>query len=55
MKIIFLIFCFHFLIYASETTKIKVQFKWLDQFEFAGFYAAKELGYYKDVGIDVNI
>ncbi|WP_368028913.1 ABC transporter substrate-binding protein [Arcobacter sp. s6] len=28
---------------------------WLDQFEFAGFYAAKEKGFYKDVGLDVEI
>lgn len=27
---------------------------WLDQFEFAGFYAAKEKGFYKDVGLDVE-
>ena len=27
---------------------------WLDQFEFAGFYAAREKGFYKDVGLDVE-
>ena len=28
---------------------------WLDQFEFAGFYAAKEKGFYKEFGLDVQI
>ena len=28
---------------------------WLDQFEFAGFYVAKEKGFYKDVGLDVEL
>ena len=28
---------------------------WLNQFEFAGYYVAKEKGFYKDVGIDDEI
>lgn len=28
---------------------------WLDQFEFAGFYVAKEKGYYQELGLDVEI
>jgi len=28
---------------------------WLDQFEFAGFYVALEKGFYKDVGLDVEL
>lgn len=28
---------------------------WLDQFEFAGFYIAKEKGFYSQVGLDVEI
>jgi signal transduction histidine kinase/ABC-type nitrate/sulfonate/bicarbonate transport system substrate-binding protein len=28
---------------------------WLDQFQFAGFYVAKEKGFYKDVGLDVEL
>ncbi len=28
---------------------------WLDQFEFAGFYVAKEKGFYKEFGLDVQI
>ena len=35
--------------------KISVQLNWKYQFEFAGFIAAKEKGFYKDVGLDVDI
>jgi len=28
---------------------------WLDQFEFAGFYVAKEKGYFQELGLDVEI
>ncbi|WP_419764418.1 MAG: transporter substrate-binding domain-containing protein [Arcobacter sp.] len=34
---------------------IKVNLHWKHQFEFAGFYAAIEKGYYKDVGLDVEL
>lgn len=34
---------------------VTLQLSYLHQFEFAGYYAAKELGYYKEVGLDVNI
>lgn len=34
---------------------ITLRLKWLHQFQFAGFYMAKEKGYYKDVGLDVDI
>lgn len=35
--------------------KVSLQLKWFHQFQFAGYYAAKEKGYYKDVGLDVEI
>ena len=35
--------------------KITLQLKWLHQFQFAGYYAAKEKGFYDDVGLDVEI
>lgn len=33
---------------------ITLQLQWKNQFEFAGFYAAKEKGFYKDVGLHVE-
>ena len=39
---------------SSNVQKIKLQLQWQHQFEFAGFYAAKEKGFYKDLGLDVD-
>ena len=41
-------------VYSNELTPISVQLKWKHQFQFAGFYVAKELGIYKKYGLDVN-
>lgn len=35
--------------------KVSLQLHWKYQFEFAGFIAAKEKGFYKDVGLDVTL
>jgi signal transduction histidine kinase/CheY-like chemotaxis protein len=35
--------------------KISLQLKWMHQFQFAGYYAAKEKGYYAAEGFDVDI
>lgn len=35
--------------------KVTLQLKWTHAFQFAGYYAAKEQGYYKEAGLDVNI
>jgi len=40
---------------AQTLEKVSVQFHWLSQFEFAGFYIAKEKGFYSDVGLDVSL
>ena len=48
------IFLFQFsFLYANE--KVTLQLKWFHQFQFAGYYAAKEKGFYEDVGLDVEI
>ncbi|MEA3553304.1 MAG: ABC transporter substrate-binding protein [Campylobacterota bacterium] len=39
----------------KEFQKVSLQLQWLDQFQFAGYYVAKEKGFYKDVGLDVEI
>jgi len=38
--------------YATET--VTLQLKWLHQFQFAGYYAAKAKGYYREAGLEVN-
>lgn len=36
-------------------TPITLQLRWLHQFQFAGYYAAHNKGYYKDAGLDVTL
>lgn len=36
-------------------TPLTLQLKWKHQFQFAGFYMAKEKGFYRNVGLDVDI
>ena len=38
-----------------DNEKISLQLKWFHQFQFAGYYAAKEKGFYDAVGLDVEI
>ncbi len=40
---------------AHALDPINLQLKYLHQFQFAGYYAALEKGYYRDVGLDVRI
>ncbi len=40
---------------AQAQDKMTVQLKWVTQAQFAGYYVAKEKGFYKDVGLDVTI
>lgn len=39
----------------EELVPVRLQLNWFHQFEFAGFYAALEQGYYRDAGLDVTI
>ena len=50
---IFLLFGFIFLNAEDKLQKVSLQLLWKHQFEFAGFYMAKEKGFYKDVRLDV--
>ncbi|MDD2341292.1 MAG: ABC transporter substrate-binding protein [Tolumonas sp.] len=40
---------------AAPLEKITLQLRWFHQFQFAGYYAAKMTGYYRDAGLDVSI
>nr|WP_321267323.1 ABC transporter substrate-binding protein [uncultured Sulfurimonas sp.] len=57
MKIFLLSIVFISSLLASENSlnKVSLQLLWLDQFQFAGYYIAKEKGFYKKVGLDVDI
>ena len=43
------------LLWASASEKTTIQLKWLHAFQFAGYYAALEKGYYAEAGFDVEI
>ena len=40
---------------ACALEKVALQLKWEHQFQFAGYYAAQEMGYYREAGLDVNL
>jgi NitT/TauT family transport system substrate-binding protein len=39
----------------AELDPVTVQLKWVPQAQFAGYYAAKDQGFYEDEGLDVTI
>jgi PAS domain S-box-containing protein len=39
----------------SAADKVTLHLQWYHQFQFAGYYAALEQGYYRDAGLDVSI
>lgn len=49
--LLLLFFCGH----AAAVEAVRVQLKWLHQFQFAGYYAAIEKGYYRDAGMEVEL
>src|ERR1019366_8491609 len=40
---------------AHSADKVTLQLKWVTQAQFAGYYVAKDKGYYKDENLDVTI
>ena len=41
--------------HAMAADKVTLQLKWVAQSQFAGYYVAKEKGYYEEEGLDVDI
>lgn len=39
----------------DELTQVKLQLQWLPQGQFAGYFAARELGYFEEEGLEVEI
>ena len=40
---------------AHAQDKLTLQLKWVTQAQFAGYYVAKDKGFYKDAGLDVTV
>jgi PAS domain S-box-containing protein len=57
IKILTFIVLFSTLLLANthQLQKVSLQLLWLDQFQFSGYYIAKEKGFYKEQGLDVEI
>lgn len=53
--ILLMLFLTHISAYSKELKKVTLQLSWFDQFQFAGYYIAKEKGFYKELGLDVTI
>jgi polar amino acid transport system substrate-binding protein len=59
VRIVFVLLLFFNLLFSIEQEevnlqKVRLQLQWKHQFEFAGFYAAKEKGFYKEAGFEVE-
>ena len=52
---LFILLIFITFSFSNEKPNITLQLSWLNQFQFAGYYIAKEKGFYKEVGLDVKI
>ncbi|MDC0933468.1 ABC transporter substrate-binding protein [Arcobacteraceae bacterium] len=53
---IIILFLLSSITFANSTSKnITLQLSWFDQFQFAGYYIAKEKGFYKEAGLEVKI
>ncbi|MEA3316220.1 MAG: ABC transporter substrate-binding protein [Campylobacterota bacterium] len=54
MKFILFFILFINILFAKDVKDISLQLLWKHQFEFAGYYMAKEKGFYKEKNINVN-
>ena len=54
MKKIFLLLFLITSLFSNNLQKVSLQLMWLDQFQFAGFYIAKEKDFYQKVGLEVE-
>jgi diguanylate cyclase (GGDEF)-like protein/PAS domain S-box-containing protein len=54
-KTLLIMVLFSIFLFAQDATKVTLQLNWLNQFQFAGYYIAKEKGFYSDVNLDVHI
>ncbi len=53
--LIFLLLLVSTISYSKELKKVTLHLSWFDQFQFAGYYMAKEKGFYEELGLDVEI
>jgi len=49
------VFCITTAVQSAELKKVSVQLKWFHGFQFAGYYAAVEKGFYAEEGLEVTL
>lgn len=54
-KLILFLTIYFFTVQIQANDKITLYLDWLNQFQFAGYYVAKEKGYYNNIGLDIEI
>lgn len=54
IKYFLLLFLLLNTLHAKDLKNVTVQLEWKNTFEFSGFFVAKELGFYKDAGLNVK-
>ena len=55
MKTLYILLFINLSLYGQGLEKVSLQLQWKHQFQFAGYYIAKEKGFYKDANLDVDI
>ncbi|MDE2441023.1 MAG: ABC transporter substrate-binding protein, partial [Betaproteobacteria bacterium] len=55
MRLVFFLFSLSVLAPAWALERVVLQLNWKHQFQFAGYYAAIEKGYFRDAGFDVTL
>jgi polar amino acid transport system substrate-binding protein len=57
LKLIILLYLFQIILFADkgDIETVTLQLQWKHQFQFAGYYIAKEKGFYKNEGLNVEI
>ena len=55
INFLFILFLLSNPLHAANPEQISIQLQWKHQFQFAGYYIAKEKGFYSDEGLDVTI
>lgn len=55
VRILIALTMLYILIFGAETTKLNLQLRWHHQFQFAGYYAAVQKGFYRQHGLEVTL
>lgn len=55
IKLLTLLVLFFSILNGKDLEKVSIKLDWLHQFQFAGYYMAKEKGFYKEENLDVDI